>query len=298
MTPNHHLSRISAAGRLAACAALLSACGVPPQTACFDAARIGNLPATLDEASGIAVSRRDPGIIWAHNDSEGIATLYALDHDGALIAEIEMPAAGRQSDWEDIAAGPCPAGDCLYIADIGDNLHDRQDRAILRIAEPDVHGAGPIAIETYPIRYPDGPVDAEALFVMPDTSVYILTKGRRQDISLFRYPPPLRAGERVKLEHVQQLRDGVAQMPDLVTAADASRDGSRIAVRTYTRVTLFRFDGDTLARLAGDGGDITSLAEPQGEGLAIAAGDTLLLATEAGPARSQPFLSRVVCSAR
>ncbi|HSK19425.1 MAG TPA: hypothetical protein VK912_09800 [Longimicrobiales bacterium] len=293
-----YLPRITAACRLAACAALLSACAVPPQAECFEAARIGNLPATLDEASGIAISRRDPGIIWAHNDSEGIATLYALDRDGALIAGIEIPAAGTQSDWEDIAAGPCPAGDCLYIADIGDNLHDRQDRAILRIAEPDVHDAGTIAIETYPIRYPDGPVDAEALFVMPDTSVYIITKGRRQDISLFRYPPPLRPGERVVLEHVQQLHAGVAQMPDLVTAADASRDGNRIAVRTYTRVALFRFDGDTLARLSGAGGDITSLGEPQGEGLAIAGGDTLLLATEAGPAQTQPFLSRVVCRAR
>lgn len=298
MTP-YHLYRFPAARVLVACAALLSACGVPPQAECFDATRVGDLPASLDESSGIAVSRRDPGIIWAHNDSEGIATLYALDRDGALIAEIEMPAAGEQSDWEDIAAGPCPSGDCLYIADIGDNLHDRQDRAILRIAEPDIHAAGSIAIETYPIRYPDGPVDAEALFVMPDTSVYIITKGRRQDISLFRYPPPLRAGERVVLEHVQQLRAGVAQVPDLVTAADAARDGSRIAVRTYTRVTLYRFDGDTLVPMSGDGGgDLTSLGEPQGEGLAITGGDTLLLATEAGPARAQPFLSRVVCSAR
>lgn len=283
----------------AACAAALlsTACAVPQQPACVDAVRMADLPASLDEASGIALSRRDPNVIWAHNDSEGAATLYALDRSARTTTQVALPAAGRQFDWEDIAAGPCPTGDCLYIADIGDNLHDRDDRAILRITEPRIDSAGAVNVERFPIEYSDGPVDAEALFVMPDTSVYIISKGRRNDVSLFRYPPPLRAGERVVLEHVQQLSEGVAQLPDLITGADASRDGERIAVRTYSRVLLFRFDGDTLVPL-GDGHDISALGEPQGEAIAVAAGDTLLLATEAGPARAQPFLSMIRCSGR
>lgn len=282
---------------IAFAAALLGACTAPEPGDCFDAARIGELPAMLDEASGIVVSRRDPSVIWAHNDSEGTATLYALDHAGRLLAEIELPAAGTQSDWEDIAIGPCPAGDCLYIGDIGDNLHDRDDRAILRMAEPLIDEPGTLAVDRFPIRYPDGPVDAEALFVMPDTSVYIVTKGRREGVSVFRYAPPLRRDQRVLLEHVQQLSESVTQLPDLVTAADASPDGERIVMRTYSRVALFRFDGDTLARLYEAGSDITPLGEPQGEGVAIAGGDTVLLATEAGPARAQPFLSRIRCPA-
>jgi hypothetical protein len=294
MIPKHILR-----ATCATCAAALvsTACHVPDEGACYDPARIATLPPMLDEASGIVLSRRDPGVIWAHNDSEGTATLYALDRAARLLAEIPIPAAGRQSDWEDIAAGPCPAGNCLYIGDIGDNLHDRDDRAILRIAEPDLDGARDIAVDRYPIRYPDGPVDAEALFVMPDTTVYVVTKGRRQGVSVFRYPPPLRTGERVLLEHVQHLTDGVAQVPDLVTGADAAPDGSIIAMRTYSRVALFRFDGDTLARVFAAGSDLTILGEPQGEAVAIAGSDTLLLATEAGPARVQPFLSRIRCPA-
>jgi hypothetical protein len=288
---------IRTACTVCAAALLLTACAVPEPGDCVDAQRIASLPAQLDETSGIVLSRRDPNIIWAHNDSESTATLYALDRSGRLLAEIALPAAGTQFDWEDIAAGPCPMGECLYIGDIGDNVHDRDDRAILRIAEPRIDSPGPVDLERYPIRYPDGPADAEALFVMPDTSVYIITKGRRLGVSVYRYPPPLRANERVMLERVQQLSDGVAQLPDLVTGADASPDGERIAMRTYTRVAMFRFDGDTLVRLSDTGSDITSLGEPQGEAIAIAAGDTLLLATEAGPVHAQPFLASVRCPA-
>lgn len=280
-----------------AVALLVTACGVPEQVDCFDAARIADLPESLGEASGLALSRRDPGVIWAHNDSEGSATLYALDRTGRMLAEVSVTGAGPQFDWEDVAAGPCPEGDCLYIGDIGDNLHDRADRAILRIPEPVVGASSIEGLERFPIRYPDGPLDAEALFVTPDTNVFIITKGRRHGVSLYRYPPPLRPLERVTLVHVQQLSEGVAQVPDLVTAADASIDGARVAIRTYSSLTLYHFDGDTLVPSFQPGFDLTILAEPQGEAVAFAGGDTLLLATEAGPARAQPFLSAVRCQA-
>lgn len=292
MITNHSFTIVCTA------ALLVTACATPDspeQQQCVDAARIADLPPGLDEASGLALSRHDPDVIWAHNDSEGSPTLYAIDRTGRMLGEIAVAAVRSQFDWEDIAAGPCPAGDCLYIADIGDNLHNRDDRAILRITEPAARATSATTLERFPIRYPDGPVDAEALFVMPDTTVFIITKGRRQGISLYRYPPPLRSGERVTLEHVQQLSEGVAQLPDLVTAADASPDGARVAIRTYAYITLFRFDADTLVPLSGTRFDLTGLAEPQGEAMTFAGGDTLLLATETGPARSQPFLSSVRC---
>jgi hypothetical protein len=277
-----------------AAALLCSACA-DSDVACVDAVRTADLPPALREASGIALSRRDNSVLWAHNDSEGTATLYALDRAGKLLGDIEIPAAGSQSDWEDIAAGPCAAGDCLYIGDIGDNLHDRDDRAILRIAEPSLDPSAPVAVDRFPFRFPHEPLDAEALFVSADTTVYIITKGRRRDTSLYRYPPPLRADERVTLEHVQQLAPGVAQLPDMITGADASADGRIVVVRTYAHLRFYRLDADTLALLHTSGHDLTTLAEPQGEAIAIADRDTILLATEAGPAGGRPFLSRVTC---
>jgi hypothetical protein len=81
--------------------------------------RISELP----ESSGLAVSRRNPGLIWSHNDSGSAAVLFGLDTEGAVRARVRVPI--RTRDWEDVSAARCPSGDCLYIADIGDNKGTR-----------------------------------------------------------------------------------------------------------------------------------------------------------------------------
>jgi hypothetical protein len=269
----------------------------PPAELCSDGTRLATLPQPIDEASGIVASRLHPGAFWVHNDSEGTPALYAIDEAGVLLAEIQLPGAGSQSDWEDIALGPCPAGSCLYIGDIGDNLHDRDDRAILRLPEPAPRSGTATGVERFPFRYPDQPRDAEALFVMPDTSIFIISKGRSGPVTLYRYPPPLRPGDRVTLVEVQQLTDGLVQLPDLVTGADALPDGSLVAVRSYSFLQLYRMDSDTLAALwPPPGYDLGSLAEPQGEGVAILEDGTVYLVSETGPERLPAPLSRLRCA--
>ncbi|MEX1181930.1 MAG: hypothetical protein WEF86_01755 [Gemmatimonadota bacterium] len=254
------------------------------------------LPDRIAEASGIAVSRSQPGILWVHNDSEGSPQLYGLAEDGSVRAEIPIPAARRQSDWEDIAIGPCGDSHCLYIGDIGDNLHDRSDRAILRIREPGPGDTAAGQIERFPIRYPDRPRDAEAIFVLPDTSVYVISKGRRDGVTLYRYPPPLRPGVRVTLEAVQQLSTGVVQLDDAVTGAAAAVDGSIVAVRTYSSVQLYTFDADSLVPVwPGAGHRLDSLGEPQGEGVALGDNGILYLVSESGLTDEPAPLSRLRC---
>ena len=73
----------------------------------------------IPETSGLAVSRRDSALLWSHNDSGSAAVFFALDTAGTMRGRVRVPI--RTRDWEDVSAARCPSGDCLYIADIGDN---------------------------------------------------------------------------------------------------------------------------------------------------------------------------------
>lgn len=275
-------SRLPAAALILACTACAG--DVPgSDVACSDPRILATLPAIISEASGVTISQRDSSLLWIHNDSEGSPVFYAVGTDGRLRAQIDVPDAPPQSDWEDIAAGPCPAGDCLYIGDIGDNLHARTDRAILRITVPDPDAENQTVVERFPFLYPGGPEDAEAIFVLPDTTVFVISKGRQGPVTVYRYPPPFRADETVTLEEVQQLTDGLAQLPDLVTGASARPDGRVVAVRTYSRVRFYSFADGRLVPLAPPSGfDLTPLREPQGEGVALSANGTVFTVSESG----------------
>src|SRR5687768_14079224 len=64
----------------------------------------------LREASGAAVSRRYPGVLWTHNDSGDKPLIYAVSMSGELLATYRVPGA-KAVDWEDVALARCPDGD-------------------------------------------------------------------------------------------------------------------------------------------------------------------------------------------
>ncbi|MGH7892650.1 MAG: hypothetical protein ACREN0_10295, partial [Thermodesulfobacteriota bacterium] len=77
----------------------------------------------IDEASGIAVSRRFPGRLYHVNDSGSGPYFYVSDLNGgkARAVRIEGFEAFR-SDFEDASIGGCFSGkSCFFIADTGDN---------------------------------------------------------------------------------------------------------------------------------------------------------------------------------
>lgn len=102
------------------------------------AVAVGNLTTVVvDEASGLAASRRHPGILYTHNDSGDGPKVYALNaSDASLVATFTVVAATNH-DWEDIAVGPCDeGGDCIYIGDIGSGHDGQSARTIYRVKEP------------------------------------------------------------------------------------------------------------------------------------------------------------------
>lgn len=135
--------------------------------------------AELDGLSGLAASRAQPGILFAHNDHDR-PVVYALDLQGRLHARISLQGA-TASDIEDIALGPCGTERCVYLADIGDNAAQRSEYALLRFSEPQVPDApGSTALspsfERYRFTYEDGSHNAESLLVAPDGTLYIISK--------------------------------------------------------------------------------------------------------------------------
>lgn len=192
---------------------------------------------SLAEISGLTASRFSPGIFWVHNDSGDKARLYAVDAKGKLLAKVDVTGAKNQ-DWEDIASGPGKDGKpALYIADTGNNGGERDNLAVYRVPEPKIGSEKKAATETaeaFPFSYPDGNHDCEAILVDPaNGQIYLVTKMLKSDCAVYRFPLPLKAGQKVIVEKVGgQKVKSIAQLR-MVTGGAVSPDGSRVAIRTY-----------------------------------------------------------------
>jgi hypothetical protein len=261
----------------------------------------GAVPDELKESSGLAISRTQPGVLWSHNDSGDGPNLYAIDVSGKLLAVFRVTGAMAR-DWEDIAAGPCPAdgtapessaapSSCLFIADTGDNDQVRPDVSIYVVPEPRLSGAGSsstVAARTLRYRYPSGPTDAEALAVRPNGDLTIVSKGRSGTISFFSIPATTVTKAIASGEVITAIFAGnTGIQPDLrngrlATAAAVSPDGMTLAVRTYYEVYFFKLVTRRGENRWEDIGRSCALgdAEPQGEGIDYLDAKTLLLTSE------------------
>lgn len=203
-----------------------------------------SLPA-ITESSGLVRSRTHPGVFWTHNDSGDTARIFAVRRDGSPI----IPKGSKvydgvrifgavNEDWEDIAADD--AGN-LIIGDVGNNNGNRRELALYVVPEPD-----PLAAATargarrVPIVYPEQrnhpdarSFDAEAVF-WARGKIYVLTKHRSgSQTTLYR----LDSEDSVRPNVLTPV--GVFDTQGPVTGADASPDGTKLAVLTYTSVWLF-----------------------------------------------------------
>jgi hypothetical protein len=192
----------------------------------------------INEASGLAASRKNPIVLWTHND-QAPACLYAMTTQGKHLGVYTLGGA-RNRDWEDIAIGPGPDPnvDYLYVGEIGDNNARHKSIKIYRVPEPQVDANQPPvsvtigSVETIELTYPEGPRNAETLMLDPLTKdLYIVTKegpGR-----VYRAAYPQSTAGKTKLEYVAKLPWGTA------TGGDISPDGQMIIVRNYFSASLW-----------------------------------------------------------
>ncbi len=221
-----------------------------------------------------------------HNDSGDQARLYAVDGKGALRARFTVTGA-RARDWEDLGSGPGRDGKpALYIADIGDNGRVRDDLVIYRVPEPDLskglRDGATAQAEAFPFRYPAWRHDAESLIVDPKSGQpYLVTKTMAPPCAVYRFPMPLRAGQRVTLEKVEgRAVESISKLL-LATGAAASPDGSRVVIRTYfTALELVRPAGGKFDSLFQSAPVTIKIAgERQGESVCYSADGTAIHTT-------------------
>jgi len=233
----------------------------------------------LTEASGIAASRRNAGVLWTHNDGSR-ERIYALSTNGTQLANFDLNE--NVDDIEDIAVGPGPEAGVsyLYLGDIGGNVGANTVRAevqVVRIAEPVVElaWAGNARsedfddVDSFTLTYPDGSYDAEALLVDPLTSeVFVVTK---QDDSARVYRASLNG---VANEAVVPLTFVRAVSFGSVSGGDISPDGGQIVLRREDAALLWsRCDNESIGNALSRAGQSIPIVGPpeelNGEGFAF-----------------------------
>lgn len=79
-------------------------------------------------------------------------------------------------------------------------------------------------------RFPDGPRDAEGLFLGPAGDLYLVNKRRSEAVGLYRYPSPHHPGEMVTLERVRTLFPQPDARPAYVTTATSTPNGNWVGI--------------------------------------------------------------------
>ncbi|MEP6751037.1 MAG: hypothetical protein ABJB86_25100 [Bacteroidota bacterium] len=233
----------------------------------FDVPAVQPVVPIINEASGIADSKINPGYAWAEEDSGNPPQLYLLNHNGKVLKTIYIKGA-TNVDWEDIALAPGPdaAKSYLYIAEIGDNDGVHATSAFYRFEEPLASTDSVRIFDKVTFAYPDGPRDAEAFVVEEATKdIYIISK-RDSKSRLYKISWPYSIITLNTAVFIQELPyNGVV-------SAALSIDGKGMIVKTYPQLFYYsRLPGETIAQTLKK--DYTSLSyqlEPQGEAVGFA----------------------------
>jgi hypothetical protein len=229
----------------------------------------------IDESSGLAVSSYADDVFFTHNDSgDRRGRFFAVDARGRTLADIRPDV--RTTDVEDIAR----RGRELWLADIGDNRHQRDQVQLFRVPEPRLTGpVGTIEVSArvYRLRYPDGRHDAESLLVHPGTGrAYVATKSLFGSSALYAAPP------RLDPDRVSVLTK-VAHVPLLPTGGAFSPRGDRFVLRSYRYALVWRVDGDDVAAaLRRPPLRVALPAQRQGEGVTVIRDGTRLAVSSEG----------------
>ena len=235
---------------------------------------------SINEASGIADSKANSGMLWVQEDSGNPTQLFLLKKDGSLAKKIFFKAAANR-DWEDIALAPGPiAGkNYLYLADIGDNNATNTAAYFYRMEEPAISADTVFKADTISFKYADGTRDAEAFLVDAATKdIFIITK-RETSSRVYKLTYPY------SITSINTAVFLFALPYNLVVSAAMSGDSKEIIVKTYTGLYYYpRGSAETIDQaLQKNAVTLSYQQEPQGEAICFASDNSGIFTLSENP---------------
>ena len=196
----------------------------------------------LDEISGVGCSKKNPHLLWMHNDSGDGSYVFGInDSTGKLAVTLNYSRVVK--DCEDMAMDY--KDNSIYIGDIGDNNAKRKYIAVYKMREPGLAHANKkqqVAINATVLylKYPDGPRDAETLMIDPvDKVLYIVSK-REDSVGVYTAPLNFKSNDTITLKRMCRLHFNGFGFGKWITAGDISADGSQILLKNYTNVYYWK----------------------------------------------------------
>jgi hypothetical protein len=213
----------------------------------------GNLQdKAMNEVSGIAASAINKDVYYVHNDSGDTSRFFAISPNGKLLNTIYYNGDPTQrrgaDDVEDIAVGPGPDAkkSYVYLGDIGDNGGVRPCINIYRLTEQQSWakaGSTNSLASIQRLKYPDAPHDAEAMMIDPiEKLLYIITK-RSDSVRVYTTPLAFKTKDTVVMTYRAKLFFKGFKPFSWITAADISRDGRHVLVKSYEKVYYWQREG-------------------------------------------------------
>ncbi len=217
----------------------------------------------IDEASGMIVSKNNPGVIWTHNDSGSEDRIFAIDYRGNTLLEVWLENVDLV-DCEDISIMDINGEPYILLADIGDNKAVRDDICIYLIPEVAVdttrkqQSISLTTITRIPVQLGSARRDAETLVTLPDNDIMIISK-REKNVHVYR--------ENLNnLVNGRLILDKITELPYYnIVAGDFHEPTGSLLIKDYGNVYTMLIDNGIPNIYTAKSHDY--LPEPQGEAL-------------------------------
>lgn len=228
----------------------------------------------INESSGLAISRNHPRCVWIHNDSGDKPILYLVGYDGETKAVVKVTQA-EAFDWEDMCSFEVDGQAWLLVADIGDNLAQRNRKKrvcrLYLIKEPKIPRANGLPTISWPVQssisfeYEDGSHNCESIAV--DTSrkeILLLTKATPINCGLYRLPLTL-----TQSDNIVTAKRIASPFVLFATGMDISPDNSTLAICTMLNGVIVKRTAEQSWKDACNGTATSFMLPPRRQGETI-----------------------------